>query len=471
MNQPEVLEIRAPNMPHLRRIDQFFGVWSMNEPQFRTLVACMRTTNWAQHFGDSVDSSLTAAQAGVRVQNGVAILEVTGVLNKYPSSVGETSTTILRHQLRTARSDERVRAIALLIDSPGGAAKGVKDLHEDLVVTAKSMPVWSYIEDMGASAAYFLASATDRIACGQTAVVGGIGTFMVAHDASKAASDAGIVVHVIKAGEFKGMGTEGTEITEDQLNEIQRLVDHTNTFFLRAVQDGRELNTAALARVSDGRVHIGERAQALGLVDGIETFDTFIAALAVSADTFKAQNDRARQSASVVQGEPVMAHDAPDKTGTGDANAPVPVDVGTLQKEIPEADNDFVVKCLSDELTLEQSKSAWIKHQDAQLAANRKELADAKADAKAPEKAGATAIVERSTDASAGDSDPIEVFDTEVRRVMQQRQLTRTDACRLIARLDPEMHADYLLATQSTDGGRGMAKNKAELRRKELAGT
>jgi protease-4 len=96
-------------------------------------------------------------------------------------------------------------------------------------------------------------------------------------------AERGIKTHIIKSGKFKGAGAEGAEVTQEELDEIQRMADSINDLFANAVAKGRSMTMSQVAKVNDGRVWLAEEAQGLGLIDGVESFDVAMNKLRVEA--------------------------------------------------------------------------------------------------------------------------------------------------------------------------------------------
>lgn len=208
------------------------------------------------------------------LQDKVAIIPVEGPLTKARSSLGGGSTLDIQRAVRMAGNDKDVQSLLLQIDSPGGHVAGIAAAANEIQRVAEKKPIHAHIDDLGASAAYWLASQAHSITANATAEVGSIGTMAAVYDESKRFDRLGIQVHVLSTGPYKGLGAQGTEITDKALEYLQARVDDINTHFLAAVQRGRKTLTAAqVKQVADGRVHIAEKAQALGLIDGVASFD------------------------------------------------------------------------------------------------------------------------------------------------------------------------------------------------------
>ena len=223
----------------------------------------------AARSGDAVSDNGYAVSDG-----GTAVLSISGPLTKKRASFGGGASSVeLRRMVRSAKNDSSVKQLAFVIDSPGGQVAGLFDLCDDIAALSAAKPTVAYLEDLCASAAYAIASQCRSIVANPTALVGCIGTYMVVYDQSRAAANAGIEAHVVRAGSFKGAGTAGTKITPEQLAEFQREVDSLNAFFLSAVSKGRKMSRKDVSALADGRVWIASEAKSLGLIDGIASFD------------------------------------------------------------------------------------------------------------------------------------------------------------------------------------------------------
>ena len=212
------------------------------------------------------------------VMNSTAIIPVTGVIAKLASSVNRTSqakgtaTQTVSRDLARAMADPDVERIMLLVDSPGGSVAGVADLAGEIRQAAERKPLTAFIEDTGASAAYWLASQAAKVYSNASAAVGSIGVYAVVADSSQMAEKMGLKFHVIKAGDLKGAGTPGTEVTDEQITAWQERIDDVYGLFTGDVAAGRGMKIEKVQAVADGRVFTGAKAKKAGLVDAITDF-------------------------------------------------------------------------------------------------------------------------------------------------------------------------------------------------------
>jgi signal peptide peptidase SppA len=203
----------------------------------------------------------------------VAVIDMVGPMMKGDSKYGGVNTVLTRQIVRTAVSDDLASSILLVIDSPGGSVAGTAELATEVKNANEKKPVHAHIDDLGASAAFWVASQARRVSANATAQVGSIGTVAVVEDTSKMYEAAGVKVHVISTGEFKGAFADGTPVTEAQIQYLQDLVNEINKHFLNAVADGRKMSLTDVKKAADGRVFMAKESKELGLIDVIQSLD------------------------------------------------------------------------------------------------------------------------------------------------------------------------------------------------------
>jgi signal peptide peptidase SppA len=335
----------------VRNLDQYFGFWALQDDIFRAAVGRLQGFNLSAHVEAASSVAPRGAYRGDDYQiepGGVAVIDISGPMMKYTSSLSDgTSTVRVRRQLANAVENESVKQIVLRIDSPGGTVAGTEDLAAAVRNAASSKPVTAFIEDLGASAAYWVASQASAIyAAGKTTLVGSIGTYGVLYDYSAQAAMLGVKVHVVHAGEFKGSGIEGTEITEKQLAEWQRIINRLNEQFLAGVSSGRKLSSATTAELADGRVHDAEDALKLRLIDGIQSFEATLSNIRTTGPRRK---------------------NAMSNTENATPTAKAAASYEDLKACLPGADSEFICKQLERKATLDQSQSAWMEEQQRRI--------------------------------------------------------------------------------------------------------
>lgn len=249
-------------------------LWSIEPRMAQQVLKMLDATPLEAHLAHAASMPKAELKSdGYDLQGGIAVISLSGVMTKNPTSMGTASTVALRRAMRGALRDESVSAILLVVDSPGGSVSGVNDLASDVSAIKNKKPVYVYVEDTCCSAAYWVASQATEIYSNPTGVVGSIGVYTVIYDASEYYEGKGIKTHVLSTGAFKGAGAEGSEITDEQLAQWQKEVDAFHQHFLSAVSSGRDMTSDEVGPLADGRVFMAREAKANGLVDHVLTID------------------------------------------------------------------------------------------------------------------------------------------------------------------------------------------------------
>ncbi|MEP0518560.1 MAG: S49 family peptidase [Hyphomicrobiales bacterium] len=217
--------------------------------------------------------------AAYSVENGTAILPITGSLVNRGAWVGENSGLQsyegIEYQFKHAMGNDKVQRVVLDIDSPGGEAGGMWGIAEAIRGAVK--PTFALVNDMACSAAYGIASACDQIICSPTSVVGSIGVILVHFDWSKNLADDGIKPTIIHAGANKADGNPYEPLPEQVRDNLQTEVDRYYGRFVEAVAAGRSNLSTEQIRATEARCYIGQDAVSAGLADAIGTLDTILA--------------------------------------------------------------------------------------------------------------------------------------------------------------------------------------------------
>ncbi len=223
----------------------------------------------AQLFGVAPKPYVTA--------DGVGVIPIIGViggprLSPLEKMMGAVDVNDIGDQIDAMLTMPEVTKIAFQVSSPGGTVTGVEELANK--IRGIQRPTMAYTDSEMASAAYWLASAADRVVASPSSTVGSIGVYMAIPDYSKAAEMQGIKMVVIKSGIYKGAGIEGTSLTDDQMANLQANVDGIHADFKAAVNYKRKMVTADSL---EGQSFSGRQAAARGLVTGLA--DSFSEAL------------------------------------------------------------------------------------------------------------------------------------------------------------------------------------------------
>ena len=450
------------DVPHLA---DYFGIWSVHDETFRSLVDRVNGINLHAHIqqargrmqGSGGDDD--RAKPYDMTREGIAMLWISGPTMKRASSLSDaTSTVAIRQQLRAARKDPDVRGAMIVMDTPGGTVKGNRDLADEVAAFATVKPVYAYTEDMTASAGVSVASqATRRFANNATAMYGAMGTYSVLVDQSAAAEKLGVKVHVIRAGEFKGMGEPGTEITESQLAEAQRVVNRLNDAYLETIARGLKRSVDSIRPLADGRIHMAADALEMGLIDQIATFDEAYAQLLSATKQTSQTNKSPNRSPAMSQDNTTQAQ-------------PQAASLAELKSTFPGSTAEWRETQMEANATISQAAINYAQFVEARSAQEREQHAKdlAAAEARGKQSSGSlghhpiTMRDEEEDQLELGE--PIEDFNAAVARVagpnatLQRRQA----AIRNVANQRPELYQAYLLACNPSSRLQRLIKEKLE---------
>ena len=216
---------------------------------------------------------VTATRSG----DGLARVPILGELVSGPSRLKfarSTDLISLTEVFQELADDQNVSRVLLEVNSGGGGSEGVEQAAEALRELAEVKPVYASVQFLCASAAYWITSQANRIYATRASRVGGIGVFTTVADTTGANQQQGIKLHVVRSGQFKGIG-QG-EVTSDHVAEKQAMVDELASIFVEEASNGRNRN---LRSIADGRVYFAEKAARLGLIDAVGNTDQAIADL------------------------------------------------------------------------------------------------------------------------------------------------------------------------------------------------
>jgi len=429
------------------RLEEYHGPWMIHEERGRLFKEQIRNVNITLHlneFAERQQQKLEARRGGsdegraaYQLVGDIAIVSISGTMMKQESSFSGASTIATRRSIRQAVRDPSVQGILLLIDSPGGSTSGVADLAADVAAADAKKPVWTYAEDCMCSAAYWTGSQGRKVFANANAIVGSIGTYTVVRDFSKADKADGIETFVVRAGKFKGMGTPGTEITEEQLAELQRTVDAVQAQFSAGVMSGRKMTAEQVNELATGAVWVGKAAVEAKLIDGVQSLDQTLADFQTMIQGTK--------------GKAAMTTQADKTTETKAAT------IAEIKAACPGANDSFVLKQLEAGATVQAAQTAFIAEQKQQIEAAKaeqtkaeKELQELKASGgkKHPGVEGLKEDAPGGT-TTAGKPGAVEAWNAKVRELMAEEKLTKAEAVKAAARREPQMHADYLNAVNT----------------------
>jgi protease-4 len=198
-------------------------------------------------------------------------------------------------QLRKFADDDSIKAIIIHVNSPGGGVAASEEIYRQVkrIRDQKKKYIVASIQTVGASGAYYVSSATNKIYADSGSVVGSIGVIAEWVNYGDLMRWAKLKPEVLKVGEFKETGDPTRELTPAERQYMQGLINNMYGQFVGAVAEGRHAKVDDIKPIADGRVWTGEQALGMHLIDQIADYRTAV------LDTAKAVK---------ISGEPTLVH-------------------------------------------------------------------------------------------------------------------------------------------------------------------
>jgi protease IV len=194
-----------------------------------------------------------------------------GGLGLGPSPVRVPLLVRIREELKKAAKDDRVKALVLRINTPGGTVTASDIIYREVMLFHEQtkVPVVAALMDVAASGGYYIALAADRIVAHPTTVTGSIGTIMVTANVEGLLGKIGVTTNTIKSAEHKDMGSPFRTLTPEERAIFQSVIDELQRQFVAKVVERRRLPEDVARGLADGRIFTAPQALERRLVDSI----------------------------------------------------------------------------------------------------------------------------------------------------------------------------------------------------------
>jgi protease-4 len=232
---------------------------------------------WApQNFGAPLVSGLEEHVVqdadSVWSREKIALISVDGTITT-------RSAADLKERLRAARADDRVKAVVLRLNTPGGSVTASDQMHRELSEFKREtgLPVIAVMMDVAASGGYYVAMAADEVLAHPTSVTGSIGVIVQVLSVEGLFELVGLSQRTLKSGPLKDMASPFRPMTDEERELLQHIVDADYERFLDVVDAGRpKLGRDQVRALADGRVFVAGQALQAGLIDEIGYVDDAI---------------------------------------------------------------------------------------------------------------------------------------------------------------------------------------------------
>ncbi|MFD0749984.1 signal peptide peptidase SppA [Mucilaginibacter calamicampi] len=216
--------------------------------------------------------------------NRIAMVYASGEIAGGEGNDNSIGSETLSKALRKVRLDEKVKAVVLRINSPGGSSLASDVIWREVLLTRKVKPVIVSMGDVAASGGYYIACAADSIYAQPNTVTGSIGIFAILPNMQKLLNDKlGITFDNVKTGKYADMGSVDRPLTADERAILQAQVNRGYFDFTKAVADGRHKTREYIDSIGQGRVWTGEQAIKIGLVDRLGSINNAVKSAAKMA--------------------------------------------------------------------------------------------------------------------------------------------------------------------------------------------
>lgn len=208
----------------------------------------------------------------IEEEGNVALIPIKGVIvadeeTPFLGTSGTASSTKIIKQLEEAAADEEIKAIILEINSPGGSPVAADEVTQAIKEIKINKTVVAWIREMGASAAYFIASGTNYTVAGRMSLTGSIGVMGSYLEYADLLTRFNVTYRRLVSGKYKDAGTPYRRLTAEEESLIQERIDAMHSIFIEEVAENRHLNAKDVRKIATGMVYLGAEAKELGLID------------------------------------------------------------------------------------------------------------------------------------------------------------------------------------------------------------
>ncbi|OHD68685.1 MAG: hypothetical protein A2W19_12765 [Spirochaetes bacterium RBG_16_49_21] len=233
--------------------------------------------------------------SGPRIGPGVGIVRVEGAIEMLSSGGAfgmRQGAEAIIDRLNEMEESSSIKAVVVRINSPGGTVAATQEIYQKLWrLRKKNIPLVASLGDVAASGGYYVASACNYIMANFGTITGSIGVIALSPNLKKLFEKLGIGMNVIKSGRYKDILSSFRDMSPEERELIQQMIDSSYRKFLKDVALGRNQNESDIAPIADGRVMSGDVALKYKIIDGLGTFEDAV--------------DKARQMGNLPADSPV----------------------------------------------------------------------------------------------------------------------------------------------------------------------
>jgi protease-4 len=209
----------------------------------------------------------------------IAVISLSGTITTGSSSLlsGSTITPkLVRDYLTEAEKDKAVKAIVFRIESPGGEIEPCQEILWEIERVKETKPIVVSMGGTAASGGYYISTQANKIVALPTTQTGSIGVISAVINVEELLEKLGIQIEIFKGGKYKDMYWGFRELTPEEEDIMQQMIDEYYEQFIDVVAEGRELSREEVRDLATGQLYTGTEAKELGLVDELGDLNTAI---------------------------------------------------------------------------------------------------------------------------------------------------------------------------------------------------
>lgn len=232
--------------------------------------------NTTDQFAETVIEEGSSANK-IAVLNVEGVIQDTGTNTSFLPQAGYNHDVFMK-RLEHAAEDKSVKGIILRLNTPGGGVVESEEIHDKLLEIKEKTdkPIYASMGSMTASAGYYISAPTDKIVASPSTITGSIGVIMQSMNYAELAEKVGVTWETIKSGPHKDIMSPSREMTDEERDILQSMIDNSYDQFVRVVSEGRGLDESKVRELADGRIYDGRQAKEVNLVDDLGNLEDTI---------------------------------------------------------------------------------------------------------------------------------------------------------------------------------------------------
>ncbi|MFJ7753415.1 signal peptide peptidase SppA [Peribacillus muralis] len=183
-------------------------------------------------------------------------------------------------KLKMAEENDDIKGIILRVNSPGGGVVESAEIYDKILDIKKvKKPVYVSMGSMAASGGYYISAPADKIYASPETMTGSLGVIMHGYNYEKLAKKYGVEFETIKSGPHKDIMSPTREMTGEERDILQNMINNSYDQFVKVIADGRGMTEQQVRKIADGRIYDGRQAKENHLIDDFGHLDDVIAAM------------------------------------------------------------------------------------------------------------------------------------------------------------------------------------------------